>query len=383
MKIVIIGAGKTGRGFLTRFALRAGASVSFIDKSESLVRKLNVEEGYSIHYFGEDCPPVRVQKVRAAMAGTVEAFLMLLEADLIFTAVGEQHLPQVAESLIRSMKQREVERKPVFVITGENGVRPGQKLEEALSRLGAGAGYPTVVESAIFCSTVERPGTSMDIDSESYEELPYDSVRLPSSRALPSMVAEPKFPELLQRKIYTYNCISACVAYLGAWKGYRLYAEAANDPEIDQLVRQVLGPLNRALAEHLDISLDTQVAFSERAVRKFQDVLIQDDIARNARDVARKLGPAERLIAPASIIRERGGTAEELHPFAVVVAAALHYKEAGGPAWMKRLAEVGPAAFLQEVSGLDEVDPFLQDAVRTYELMRHRGRETSSVGVYL
>jgi len=40
-KIAIVGAGKTGRGFVARLAAESGREIVFIDKDAALVRRLN------------------------------------------------------------------------------------------------------------------------------------------------------------------------------------------------------------------------------------------------------------------------------------------------------------------------------------------------------
>ena len=40
-KITIIGAGKTGRGFIGRLIAESGTEFSFVDKDEALVSELN------------------------------------------------------------------------------------------------------------------------------------------------------------------------------------------------------------------------------------------------------------------------------------------------------------------------------------------------------
>ena len=46
-KVVVIGAGKTGRGFLGRLLQEAGKQIIFIDKDPALVDKLNTEKRFS------------------------------------------------------------------------------------------------------------------------------------------------------------------------------------------------------------------------------------------------------------------------------------------------------------------------------------------------
>ena len=48
-KIVIIGAGKTGRGFLARLLTEENREFVLIDEKEELIRK--IKKGYEVAYF--------------------------------------------------------------------------------------------------------------------------------------------------------------------------------------------------------------------------------------------------------------------------------------------------------------------------------------------
>ncbi|WP_394297968.1 mannitol dehydrogenase family protein [Gordoniibacillus kamchatkensis] len=373
IKVAIVGAGKTGRGFVARFAKQGNAELAFIDSSEELVKMINEDRGYTIHFFGGGRGPIRIDGVRAAMAGSDLAIDWMADADLIFTAVGESNLINLAVPLLEAMKRRSElhKRRPVYVVTCENGVNPGKALMDAWTAAGGNPEILIVAEAAIFCSSVEMPGTRLDIQSESYDELPYDSHVLPEAYRLPGMVPEPRFRELLQRKIYTYNCLSACIAYLGALKGYEMYADAAADPDICTVLEQVLEPLNRALSAKMNLPLRSQEDFARRALRKFQDPSIRDDISRNARDVPRKLGPKERLIAPAKIIEEAGGDCAAL---ALAAAAALHYRGPDESDLHDLLNKYGVEEGLCKISGLATSDAFLLRVSRYYRALHERNR---------
>src|ERR1700722_17990302 len=126
----------------------------------------------------------------------------------------------------------------------ENGVSPAAALRDAFADR---TDEIDIAEGAIFCSSIELPGTRLDVQSEAYESLPYDA-RLSGlqAKAFPALRAVADFPILLRRKIYTYNCFSACIAYLGAYKGYKWYADAAADSGINFILAQIAEPLNRA-----------------------------------------------------------------------------------------------------------------------------------------
>ena len=71
-----------------------------------------------------------------------------------------------------------------------------------------------------------------------------------------------------------------------------------------------------------NVSMQEQTAFSEMAIRKFQNRNIKDTVARNVRDVERKLKPEERIRKPLSLMQEQGEYSRELLE---VLAAALQY----------------------------------------------------------
>jgi len=318
---VILGAGKTGRGFLARLLGDSPFDIVFVDPSKQLVEQINTDGGYNIHFFGGKRAPYPVKGVRAALPDSDEALDWMTRATTIFTAVGEQNIAALVPTLLRVLDRRREEGRPkLSLFVCENGVTPAAPLTSAFASREAEI---EIAGAAIFCSTIELPGAQLDIQSEPYDELPYDLEHLTAFAPLLWMKATPNFPALLKRKIYTYNCFSGCIAYLGAYKGYRWYAEAALDPEIAAILDRIAEPLNQAIAKIFGIDIKEQRRFSQAALRKFSDSTIRDDIPRNARNVIRKLAPNDRLVAPALLIQENGGSIDAL---ALTMAAALLYR---------------------------------------------------------
>lgn len=323
---VIIGAGKTGRGFLARLLQDAPYAIAFIDKSEPLVKRLNEDGRYVIHYFDGEHSPSAIEHVIATHSDSQEAHDWLCQASLVMTAIGESHIPELGSCLLKVLEYRRIHKIPkMHMLVCENGVTPTASLERLLT------GYEDVIElgeAAIFCSTIELPGTRLDIQSEFYHELPFDSQKLSTLRCFPGLRPEAEFPNLLIRKIYTYNCLSACIAYLGAYKNYEWYADAANDPEISEILDLITEPLNKAISQSYNVDIDQQRLFSQAALKKFKDYNIRDSIARNARNAIRKLSPDDRLAAPARLISEQG---DSVNSIALVIASVLLYAEEHEP----------------------------------------------------
>ena len=158
-KIVVVGAGKTGRGFLARLLQEAAEEVIFIDKNETLVRKLNAAGMFQVRFFGDVREPYRVSGFRAYTWENAD----LEDAELILVSVGGQNLKEAGESLSKCLKDE----KHYYIITAENASHPSKTLKEAIGKENV-----SVSESTVFCTTIEEEG--LNIHSENYPFLQCD-----------------------------------------------------------------------------------------------------------------------------------------------------------------------------------------------------------------
>lgn len=322
MRTVVIGAGKTGRGFIGRLLFRRGVEFCFLDADETLVERLNATEGYEVSFFGGRRQGERVSGVPVFGTKSLDAAAAIAAADLVFTAVGFSNFPVLATDLSAWLRARG-DAGPL-IVTAENAIDPAAKLRRMIVAAGGRDLCPFVVtDAAVFCSTIEASPGALDILSEDYEELPFDQGKAEGFIGLPDFLrGDPHFDVLLSRKIFTYNCASAVVAYLGALKGYTLYGEAANDPDISAILGHTYEAIEQVLCPKFGLSREDQRAFAQASLRKFQNLEIVDSIERNARDARRKLGPEERIMGPAALMAEYGADTRWL---SLTAAAAILY----------------------------------------------------------
>lgn len=322
IKAIIIGAGQTGRGYTARL-LREKKSlydITFIDQDRPLIDLLNEDACFSVHFYEKDRSPVRVDDYGALCVSDSGVDDAVRSADFIFTAVGEQNLRSVAELLKPGLMKKS---KPTAIVTFENGVNPANVLQNHFEQLKIHAIEPIhISQTAIFCSTVHIVETRLDLLSQNENYVPYDADRLPLPLEINGAIPTRAFEKFFERKIYTYNCLAGVVSYFGYVKGYSVYSEAANDPEIAALMDELLIDLDPALAKYFEIALPDQQAFSQKALAKFRNPQILDYVIKNGRAAKRKLGPTERIAAPIRIIEANGGNADILYFNA---AAALCY----------------------------------------------------------
>ena len=334
-KVVIVGAGKTGRGFIGRLAAEAGCEILFVDTNEALVEKLNAAGSFEVAFFGDVRESVTVSNYKAATWETAD----LGDAELIFVSVGGQNLEAVGNSL----REKLPEGKHYYIITGENASSPADKLTKVIGRADV-----TVSEATVFCTTVDNG--EVGIASENYPYLQCDKDRLGGYVPfIPAVKPVGEFGNFLTRKLYTYNAASCVIAYLGAVKGYTVYSDAANDPEILALLDRNYEASNRAMCLEFGYTPEDQAEFALLSRDKFTSTAIRDSVERNARDVARKMAPGERIIGIMNLVLKHGGDASVLEQTA---AAALLYK--ADPKWEKQRDEMGLEGLLKDFCGLED-----------------------------
>lgn len=316
-KAVIIGAGNSGRGFIARLLCENGVNLCFVDRDEQLIGKMNTEGRFSI-LAGENKKETVIDGYQAYAVSDQRALEAAKEADLIFVCVGSQNLPNLKSFFVSLSSLRKAEQCKVIVC--ENGISPKQILRDAL--IGTPAEKMNITQGIIFCTSIPRKKGELDIISEEYPELPLDFDEGLFRVKLEHFPMIQGFDILMKRKLYTYNCLSACIAYMGYLKGYTDYGEAGRDAGIADFYREIQGKLDAAVCRETGVSMEEQQIFSERAVKKFTSRVITDTIAKNARAAVRKIGPEERIMGPLKLFLKNN---IDPAPLCRVLAAALYY----------------------------------------------------------
>lgn len=325
MKTVIIGAGQTGRGFVGRL-LAPVSELVFVDRDERLLDE--IKDGYKVSFFGGIRKNVDVTDIRTLSIVSPDVKTEIGNSDLLVISIKAENLPSLIPFL------QSVSLPPVIV--AENGIEPSRILRD---KLPVGT---CIADALIFCTTVND---GKDIISQDLDYLPYNS----SSIRLPEYV--PFTPEenlglLAERKIYTYNTLSAVICYFGAEKGYERFEDAGNDEEISRILIETKKLLDRVISKRYGISYVEQSNFSQMAVDKFTNPEIHDSVERNARSVMRKLGHNERIVTPLLLAYEQG---EDISLLEDLLVSALRY---GVERENVKLGN--PSVFLSSVCGIED-----------------------------
>ena len=356
MKIAMIGAGKTGRGFIGRLLAEDKHEIYFIDKDEALVKALNEEKSFRISFFGGVRADFTVDNFTAHTWENAD----LSDIEVILVSVGGMNLSDVGASLRKLIDDGKMR----HIIVGENASKPAKKLAEAIA-----LDNVTVSESTVFCTTIEdKNGGKLDIASENYPYLQCDAEPLGDYKLNIATIRPVNgFSNFLTRKLYTYNAASCVIAYLGFAKGYDDYGAAANDPEILELLDRNYAATNKVLCKVYGYEEQDQAEFAALSKAKFTDRTIADTVSRNAREPQRKLQAAERIMGPLCLLDEHG---EDTEPLLLTAAAALLYEHESDKSWQEIKDSKTPTEILAEICGLPEGSKLSLALLEKYEAVK-------------
>lgn len=335
MSCVIFGAGKIARGFIGHLLYLSGIPFTFVEKSDALADLINERGSYTVNILGAPELNCTVKGAKALKYSQSEEICRAIAgADAVFDAVGGKNLQELVPFMTKGIERRAASGKDINFVTCENWKKPADILKDGVyssispeykDYLEKHVGF---TEAVIMRSAIEAGKDLLAVDPlivnvQNFWDLPVDSSRLkgdlPDIKGL-RLIAE--FTGFLERKFYTYNAANGTVSFLGALKGYKVLADAANDPWIVGILEGVYRETAEALSKKHNFPLDEQLAFTLTSKRKLQDYTIEDFIERNARDPMRKLGPDDRLVGSARLVESYGIKPENL---ATAIAAAIHY----------------------------------------------------------
>jgi mannitol-1-phosphate 5-dehydrogenase len=378
-KVVVFGAGATGRGHVGLLAWQAGYEVVFVDKKPELVDLLDQSGKYLVKIYGEGCDEVVVSGYRVFNAKDRQAIAEeIIDADLVLTAVFDQNLSDVAITLalaVEACRKRGRKKQMLNCIACENMmdssttlgrlVRSNLSNEEDLAFCDQFFGFPDCMISRV----VPRPEPDpLVIITEDYNEwtVRRETFKGPKPLNLEALELVDNQTARLERKLFIHNGGHASCGYLGYHRGYRYIHETLNDPII---VENVLGAMDEA-GEVVRLKW----GFSEQSIEEYKNDLgrrgaiveMKDEILRVVRDPIRKLSPRERLVAPAKLAEEYG-----LPRYWIVkaIVAALKYRH---PADLQsellaaRLEKEGVQSVLQEICGINPVSPLFDEIIQEW-----------------
>ena len=369
-RIVIIGAGATGRGQIGQVAHDAGFAITFIERKPDLVECLKRAGSYVVGLAGETVRDIVVAGFGTLPKDDFEACAEAIAvADIVATAVLPTNLESTTRNLADgiALRQRLNVASPLNVIACENMERSSSTLREHLRRstpeldwdwVEAHIGFP----DSMVARAVPVPRDPLFLLAEADQEWTVDAraVKQPMPR-LEGMTLCPNQEAALERKLYIKNTGHFSIGLAGFRKAYRLMDEATRDKDVFTLVDAATKESAAAVAEKHGLDREETESYRAGFLRQMTSPFLPDEISRVIREPIRKLGREERLIGPAMLACDQGRLPMAL---AVLIAAALSIDNPSEP----------QAVELRNMAAMDGVGPTLERVSQV-----PRGHELSSL----
>ena len=316
-KIVVFGAGATGRAHVGLLAWQAGFEIVFVDRKGELVEALRHAGQYQVALFRGGRQDITVAGFRAFHhEQRREIAEEIAAAALVLTAVFDQNLPDVAETLALAVPTcRKVGRTaPLNCIACENMMDSSSSLGREVHKRLTGddlawceqnVGFPDCMISRVVPQPESDP---LSLVAEDYNEwtVRAEGFKGPKPAALTALELVDNQTARLERKLFIHNGGHAVCGYVGFHRSHRFIHEAVADPVTAE---HVLGAL-----DELGAVVQRKHGFSSESIDRYKQDLcsrgavaeMKDQILRVVRDPVRKLSPNERLVAPANLAVEYG-----------------------------------------------------------------------------
>jgi len=372
-KVVVFGAGATGRGHVGLLAWQAGAQTVFADIDEGLIGRLQEAGAYRVNlYDGQTCQHVEVQGARFLKAQPREQVAReIVEADLVLTSVFDQNLPDVAITVAQAASRcREAGRAAALnFIACENMQHSSSTLGRHVRELLQGTelsycqqhfGFPDCMISRV----VPRPEPDpLLITAEDYNEWTArrEDFKGQLPQWLPALQLVDNQDARLERKLFMHNGGHAVCGYFGFHYGHEFIHEAVRDPRVVERVVGACDQIGEVVRRKHGFSPESIAEYKQDLYRRGAIPEMRDQVLRVVRQPLRKLGPKERLLGPARLALQYGLPRD--HIIRGIV-AALKYHHPADPQSVEmqsRIAEQGLRPMLGAVSQLAADDPLLAE----------------------
>lgn len=300
-KILFMGAGAIGRGYLPWTLDETRHEFVFIDHSQAIVDRLNTFGGYTTYRVNGDGYEKKRVSVKAAYTPATFKLEQHLDAVACFFSVGPRNVAKAAQSLLGSTF-------PLIMCENEPDT-----VNDAKRVVGHDRVY-FAVPDVITSNTAPA------------ELLADDPLAITTENGIQFIEAGPTglhgemtfLPreELLRvqwtPKLYLHNTPHCITAYLGALMGSSYVHEAMIPAKAAELVEGAMNEMLSALKLQWDIPHDFLEWYAQKELSRFRCRLLFDPVARVAREPLRKLELHGRLIGAAQMCLTLGVLPEYL-----------------------------------------------------------------------
>lgn len=344
-KILMMGAGAIGRGYLPWVLDATKHDLIFIDSNQEIVDRLITQGGYTSYRVKSDAYEEKYVRVQAAYTPATFRVSEHEDAVACFFSVGPRNAAKAARILVGSR---------IPLVLCENDPETVGAVKQVIGHEDVFFAVPDVITS----NTAPAHLLAKDPLSITTEDgILFIAEGLTRVEGQITLLPE---KELLRiqwaPKLYLHNTPHCIAAYLGALLGKTYVHEAMADLGAAALVEGAMKEMLQALKLKWDIPHDFLDWYAAKELDRFSCPLLYDPVARVAREPLRKLEIHGRLIGAAQMCLMLG-----VLPQCILkgIVGALLFDDANDPdhhvSFMREAMDVG--SFNRYVLGLRPGEP--------------------------
>jgi mannitol-1-phosphate 5-dehydrogenase len=378
-KIVLFGAGATGRAHVGLLAWQAGFDMVFVDQKADLVDALQQAGHYTVRICdGKGVENVEVSGYRVLHSEQREQIAHeIVDAVLVLTTVFDQNLPDVAKTLALAVTacRKASRRIPLNCVACENMMdsssRLGDHVRSALddddrAYCDKYFGFPDCMISRV----VPQPeSTPLVLVAEDYNEWTARAEAFKGAKpsALSALELVDNQTARLDRKLMIHNGGHAICGYYGFHRGHEYIHQAIGDPVVVEHVTGALDEIGEVVRSRHGFSAESIDAYKADLGRRGAIPEMRDQVLRVVRDPVRKLSARERLVAPAMLAVEYGLPREWIVKGIVAAMKYRHRDDAQSLELGAQLEREGMPAVLEQVCSIDRHSPLADEISEAWE----------------
>lgn len=324
-ELVLIGAGKIGRGYIADLFNTAGYKLTFLEYSEALVQKLRAQGYYTVFRSHSDKPGYDKAVIRG-----YDAFCTQTEYEQCLNAIANTNyvsihvFPGACESIGHmlgdavKLRRQNGNTEPLDLLFCVNFVYPGDIFKKyMLERLNEEEAAFMQEHVGFVESLVYRLGADPMPEMRAEDELSIlsgDNDYLPVGDewkgAIPEGVKLPvrdHMPARLVYKIWAGNTSHLASASFGQRKGYQWAWQSESDPYVRKCAAFCAREASWGIATEFGME---ETNLREHPEKRFDPASVnpdvEDPLTRIAQDPKRKLARNDRLVGPALLCLKHG-----------------------------------------------------------------------------
>ena len=323
--VVIIGAGRSGRGMLGELYSRSGFHIIFADKDKETLKCMQEQQYYTVGMTNLDTNEEINRKITGFscidVSEKAEYYRLLNEADIISTAILPRDFDAVIQDLAEAIKIRYREEKvntPMLITLGANYVGMKSRFSKGIERLLTKEEAEWAKEHvALLQSIVNRKNLLPGRGEETEDKLRVigDNKGVLQVEKHPALEAWTDLPEwmilkenleaAMAVKIWSNNVVQGSMAAVGMYKGYTDTYSCAMDEDISKWAFYAGEEGYEAVRREFGLPKRSE-ADAKKMVGVFRNAEFKDSCYRIIRNPIRKLARNERFIGAALCALEHG-----------------------------------------------------------------------------